>query len=233
MLLEICVDSLDSALAAQAGGADRIELCSALSEGGLTPSLGLLETVREHLVIPIQVMIRPRGGDFCYSDLEFRAMRRDIELAKAAGADGVVFGLLQPDGRVDIERTRALLEAARPMSITFHRAFDLTSDPFIALETLIGLGVDRLLTSGQAATAYEGLDLIARLVTRADQRIKIMPGGGVEAHVGEIIEASGVSEVHCSARSPVPSRHPGVSLVGPTRLVADQGRIRRLKRLMS
>lgn len=220
-------------MAAQAGGADRIELCSALSEGGLTPSLGLLQAVRQHLSIPIHVMIRPRGGDFCYSDGEFGAMQRDTELAKGARADGVVFGLLRAEGSIDRERTQALLEAARPLSVTFHRAFDLTSHPFEALETLIELGVDRLLTSGQAATAYQGLGLITKLVTQAAGRIEIMPGGGVEAYMGEIIKASGVSEVHCSARSPVPNRHPGVSLVGPTRLVADPERIRRLKRLMS
>ncbi len=239
MVLEVCLDSLDSALAAQEGGADRIELCSSLAEGGLTPSLGFLETVRQHLSIPIQVMIRPRGGDFCYSELELEVMQRDIEYAKKAGADGVVFGLLNPDGTIAVEATRNLLVLAHPLSVTFHRAFDLTRDPLEALQVLMDLGVNRVLTSGQAASAFEGLELISRLLETAQGQIVIMPGGGVEKYLKAILK-TGLQEIHLSGRtkqeSPMQFRRGGVSMGSDSaeysRLITDATRIRQIKKEM-
>lgn len=230
--LEVPVDSLESALAARDGGADRIELCGALSEGGLTPSLGLIEAARAHLSIPIHVMIRPRAGDFCYSELELVAMRRDVQLAQNAGCNGVVFGFLNTDGSIDADRTKLLLDAARPLSVTFHRAFDLTPDPLEALQTLIELGADRVLTSGQAGAALEGVDLISELVKAARGRIIVMPGGGVEQGLEEIVQKSGVREVHLSARktlrSPVQTQTALEGSLG-TRQIADGKRIAQIK----
>jgi len=196
ILVEACVDSVEAALAAQAGGADRVELCANLLEGGCTPSAGTIQLARERLHIRMNVIIRPRGGDFCYSGAEFEAMKLDIELCKRLGTDGVVLGLLNPDGTVDVERTRALIELARPLSVTFHRAFDVTRDPFEALETLIGLGVDRILTSGQEYSPLEGLELIAELVRQAGDRVIIMPGGVSERTANRIVAGSGAREVH-------------------------------------
>jgi copper homeostasis protein len=197
VLLEACVDSVESAIAAQEGGASRVELCADLLEGGCTPSAGTIQLARKLLSIRLHVIIRPRGGDFCYSDAEFESMKLDIALCKQLDVDGVVIGLLQPDGTVDRERTQALIALARPLSVTFHRAFDVTRDPHEALETLIGLGVDRVLTSGQEVSALEGLDLLTDLVRLAGERVTIMPGGGItERNVAKIIAASGVREIH-------------------------------------
>jgi copper homeostasis protein len=202
VIFEACVDSVESAIAAQEGGADRVELCANLLEGGTTPSDGTVRLTRERLHIAMNVIIRPRGGDFCYSDDEFRVMAWDVARAKELGADGVVIGILNPDGTVDAERTAALIEIARPMSVTFHRAFDMARDPFEALETLIRLGIDRILTSGQEASALEGLDLLAELVRAAGNRVIIMPGGGInERNVAKILAGCGAREVHASLRS--------------------------------
>lgn len=207
MKIEICVDSIEGAMAAERGGADRVELCANLLEGGTTPSAGCVTIAREKLRIGLQVIIRPRGGDFLYSDLEMEAMLEDTRLAKELGADGVVIGCLTAPGDVDLERTRQLIEVARPLNITFHRAFDMCREPRRALEDLIRLGVDRVLTSGQEASVLEGLDLICELEKQAGDRIIIMPGGGLTArNVRKIVEASGVREVHLSARSNVESR---------------------------
>ena len=200
IVLEACVDSVEAAVAAQLGGADRVELCADLLEGGCTPGPGVIQLARKLLDIRLHVMIRPRGGDFCYSEVKFEAMQLDVAFAKQVGADGVVFGILNPDGSVDAERTRALIEQARPMSVTFHRAFDVTRDPFEALETLIGLSVDRILTSGQELAVLEGLDLIADLVRRAGNRVIIMPGAGItERNFGKIVAHSGAREFHVYA----------------------------------
>jgi len=197
LTFEICVDSAEAAVAAQAGGGNRVELCSDLLEGGLTPSHGTIEVSRARLRIPIMAMVRPRGGDFCYSDVEFQVMRHDLLAAKGLGADGIVLGLLKADGTVDGERTRELIALARPLPVTFHRAFDMTRDPFEALDTLMSLGVDRLLTSGQEPSVLEGLDLIVELVKRSAGRIVIMPGGGITArNVARIAAASGARELH-------------------------------------
>jgi copper homeostasis protein len=204
--VEICVDSVASAMAAQAGGAARVELCDNLLEGGTTPSAGTIDLARQKLTIDLNVIIRPRGGDFCYSDLEFTVMQYDVAQAKQLGVNGVVIGLLQADGAIDKVRTAQLIELARPMTVTFHRAFDMVADPAQALETLISLGLDRVLTSGQESSALEGLDLITALVQQANQRIIIMPGGGVhERNVKKIVAQSGAKEIHMTARTAVES----------------------------
>jgi copper homeostasis protein len=242
LTLEVCVDSVESALAAQAAGADRVELCQALFEGGLTPSAGLIEEVRARVSLKLAVMIRPRGADFCYSTTEFAVMKRDLLLARKLGADVLVLGLLKPDGTIDRERTWELLELARPLPVTFHRAFDMTRDPREALETLIGLGVDRVLTSGQERSALEGLDLIAELIQLAGDRIVVMPGGGLsERNLPKILRQSGAREFHVSAastrESPMTFRNPRVAMgrqVGPPEYqssVASDTRIRAFREL--
>lgn len=200
MTIEIVVYNIESAMNAQKGGADRIELCDNPAEGGTTPSFGTMEIVRQALSIDVFAMIRPRGGDFMYSAYEYHAMKRDIEMCKRASLDGVVFGILNPDGTIDKGRCRKLLEAARPMKVTFHRAFDMTRDPFEALEDCIEAGFDRVLTAGQQAVASKGTALIAELVKRANGRIAIMPGSGInEETVERIVKETGVKEVHFSA----------------------------------
>jgi copper homeostasis protein len=199
-ILEVCVESVDGAVAAQEGEADRVELCANLLEGGTTPSSGTILEARRRLQIGLQIMIRPRGGDFCYSSTEFEVMKRDIEMARKAGADGIVIGILNPDGSVDQARTRELTDLARPLGVTFHRAFDMSRDPHEALETLITIGVDRILTSGQESSALEGLDLISDLVREAGERIIIMPGGGItERNLSRIAVTSRAKELHVAA----------------------------------
>jgi len=215
--IEVCVDSVASAIAAQRGGARRIELCSNLLEGGVTPSAGLIELVRAETSIGLQVMIRPRGGDFCYTPKEFETMRHDIAFAKKLGADGVVLGILDPHGNVDIERTRELVELARPLDVTFHRAFDMSADLLRALEDICATGVDRLLTSGGEQSALQAVDMIAQLVRAARGRVVITAGGGIGCdNAASIIERTGILEIHVGLGSPVPSpmlhRNPRVSM---------------------
>jgi copper homeostasis protein len=206
MIFEICVDSVASVRAAKDAGANRVELCADLLEGGITPSRGMIRQARTVAGIGLQVIIRPRGGDFLFDDNEFAIMETDIDTAKAEGADGVVIGLLTADGTIDVKRTGELIARARPLSVTFHRAFDMTPDPFEALETLIGLGVDRVLTSGQEETVLEGLPLVAELVRRAGTRIIVMPGGGITARNAErIVAAAKPSEMHFAALEPTAS----------------------------
>ncbi|KAM9804208.1 copper homeostasis protein cutC homolog [Neosynchiropus ocellatus] len=201
-LMEVCVDSVESAVNAERGGAGRLELCSSLSEGGLTPSLGLLQIVKRYVKIPVYVMVRPRGGDFLYSDQEVEVMKKDLELMKAHGADGLVLGALTEDGCVDAELCMDFLAAARPLPVTFHRAFDMVHDASLALETLISLGFQRVLTSGCDSSALEGLPVIKKLIEQAKSRIAVMPGGGItERNLQRILEGSGAQEFHCSARS--------------------------------
>ncbi|XP_072335793.1 copper homeostasis protein cutC homolog isoform X2 [Scyliorhinus torazame] len=200
--MEVCVDSVESAVNAERGGASRIELCSGLMEGGITPSSGLLQVVKQYVRIPVFAMIRPRGGDFLYSDSEIEVMKADIKMAKANGADGTVFGVLTTDGRVNTEVCMDLIAESRPLSVTFHRAFDMVHDPTTVLECLISMGFERVLTSGCDSTALEGLPIIKRLVEQAKQRIIVVPGGGItERNVQRILEGSGAQEFHCSARS--------------------------------
>jgi copper homeostasis protein len=217
ILIEVCVDSVDSAVAAERGGARRLELCSNLLEGGITPSAGLIELVRARTSTGVQVMIRPRGGDFCYTAEEFETMRCDIVAAKKLGIDGVVLGILDVHGHVDIDRTRQLIELTRPLNVTFHRAFDMSADLFRALEDVCATGADRLLTSAGEPTAAQAVPAIAQLVKAASGRVAIMAGGGIDEHnAASIIEQTGVREIHVGLRSPVSSpmlhRNPRISM---------------------
>ncbi|NWT64125.1 CUTC protein, partial [Prunella himalayana] len=248
-LMEVCVDSVESAVNAERGGkargpggrgrrrrggtgvtrlsagAGRIELCAGLVEGGTTPSMGLLQVVKQCVRVPVFVMIRPRGGDFLYSDREVEVMKADIRLAKLHGADGLVFGALTEDGRIDTELCTALLAVCRPLPVTFHRAFDMVHDPLVALETLISLGFERVLTSGCDSSALEGLSLIKRLAEQVWNGVicsvcdmgLFPPGGGItERNLQRILEGSTASEFHCSARSARDSgmkfRNPNVAM---------------------
>ena len=203
MLYEICVDSVAGVRAAVAAGADRVELCADLLEGGITPSRGMIRQARMVAGIGLHVIIRPRGGDFLFDADEFATMRTDIETAKAEGANGVVIGMLTATGSIDEAGARELIALARPLSVTFHRAFDMTPAPIEALETLISLGVDRVLTSGQEATVLEGLPLIAELIARAGDRIIVMPGGGITArNVERIVATAKPKEIHFAALEP-------------------------------
>lgn len=205
-VVEISVESVASALAAEEGGAQRVELCSALREGGVTPSLGLLRATRARLALSLQVLIRPRSGDFLYSNEDFAIMRDDVVLAAREGADGVVFGILTPAGEVDVERTRELTELAHPMQVTFHRAIDMARDLDAALGDILRCGCDRVLTSGGAASAMQGREQLRALVQAADERIAVMAGGGVRpANVAELARATDIAEFHASLRSFEPS----------------------------
>jgi copper homeostasis protein len=212
-LLETIVSSLDDARAAAAGGADRFELCSALALGGLTPSLGTLALIKASLAVPVMFMVRPREGGMAYTDGEAAVMERDAELALEARADGLVFGFLTEVGDVDVPRCREFLRrceraaGSRARQWVFHRAFDVTRDPHTALERLVDLGFTRVLTSGRAARAVEGLDEIRRTREQAAGRIEVLPGGGIRLEtVAEVVEKTGVEQVHLSVTAPAPDR---------------------------
>jgi copper homeostasis protein len=203
-LLEISVESVDAAMAAERGGANRIELCSSLREGGTTPSPELLRTVRGRLKVPVMSMLRPRGGNFYYTDSEFEAMRRDVDAAKEFGMNGVVLGMLAADGKVDIKRTRELVEQATPLPVTFHRAFDDCADLRGALEDVIEAGAARLLTSGGKRTAPEAFDLLGELVRMAGERLIVMPGSGLHAgNIRDAVRKTGAREFHAGLSSVV------------------------------
>lgn len=200
MLLEICCDHLHSALAAQAGGADRIELCAALSTDGITPSAGLLTQIKEQLDIPVFVLIRARPGNFVYSKEEIAVMVADIEQAKTLGADGIVSGALTESGQIDVQATKALITAAGELPFTFHKAFDLVSDPFAALDQLLALGAARVLTSGQAASAVAGKPVLQQLADRAGEQLQILCAGGIrDYNIAELLDLDGVQEFHSAA----------------------------------
>ncbi|MBK9389778.1 MAG: copper homeostasis protein CutC [Bacteroidetes bacterium] len=204
--LEICVDSIESAQNAQIAGADRVELCANLPEGGTTPSYGTIISVRNNLDIGVHVIIRPRGGDFLYSDPEYDIMRRDIDICGESGVDGIVIGILTSDGSIDVERTAKLVEYAKPMSVTFHRAFDMCADPFRSIEDIISTGSDRLLTSGQKNKATDGAELIRKLIALASNRLIIMPGGGLDdMNIVKLIKSTGASEYHLTGRKTIQS----------------------------
>ncbi|MES2373114.1 MAG: copper homeostasis protein CutC [Bacteroidota bacterium] len=206
MILEIAVFNIESALLAVSAGADRLELCENPGEGGTTPSYGTMKIVREKVSIPVFPIIRVRGGDFLYTDAEFAVMKKDIELCKQLGFEGVVIGLLHVDGSVDAERTKELADLAYPMEVTFHRAFDRAADPLAAMETIINCGCHRILTSGQVPNAGDGKELIKQLVEQANDRIIIMPGSGVRSsNIKEIAVYTGAVELHSSARKVIAS----------------------------
>ena len=199
IVLEICVESVESAIAAEGGGAHRIELCADLAGGGTTPSAGLMQCVREHARLPVHVMIRPRLGDFCYSDYELEIMRNDIQVAKQRKMEGVVLGILRENASVDVERTKMMVEYAQPLPVTFHRAFDLAKNPATALEDVIETGSARILTSGGEARATDGLAILRYLVDTAKGRILIMPCGGIDSgNITRIVRATSAREIHTS-----------------------------------
>ena len=197
LLVEACVDSVGSSIAAERGGAGRLELCDALFDGGTTPSAGMIAACKEAVSIPIVVMIRPRGGGFVYSDEERDVMRRDISVVRDLGADGIAIGGLRPDGTVDVGLVESLVESAHGLAVTFHRAFDFAPDLGKALEELVNAGVDRILPSGGAPAAAEGASAIADLVRQAGSRVTMIAGGGIRDHnVRDLVAESGVTQVH-------------------------------------
>ena len=207
IVLEICANSVHSAVAAEQGKADRVELCDNLADGGTTPSYGMILLTRERIDIQLYPIIRPRGGDFLYDDAEFQVMWKDIEWCKEAGCDGVVIGLLTASGNIDKRRTKMLVDLAWPLGVTFHRAFDRCRDPLDSLEDVIETGCERILTSGQCPTAVEGADLIAALVAKAGDRIAIMAGSGVRPHnIAELAKRTGCSEYHSTAAKNMESK---------------------------
>ncbi|WP_158975538.1 copper homeostasis protein CutC [Cellulophaga sp. L1A9] len=198
MLIEICANSVESAVNAEKSGADRIEFCSELGVGGLTPSYGMLKTVLEHISIPIHVLVRPRSGDFCFSNSDFQVMLRDIELCKTLGFDGVVSGILHPDFTLDLKRLKLLVKATSGLSFTFHRAFDWVADPLLAFRQLEDLGVQHILSSGQQKSALQGIELLATLKSMS-RNCEIMPGGGINLENVLTFKSAGFDSVHLSA----------------------------------
>lgn len=234
LLLEIAAGSLESALAAQAGGADRVELCGSLGEGGVTPSFGMIAVARDRLRIPLHVLIRPRAGDFVYSPAEWESMRRDVEACAGLGCDGVVIGALDAHGAVDVAGCAALVEAAGDMKVTFHRAFDCVADRRVALDAVVALGCARILTSGGADSAEQGAAMIAADIAQAAGRIALMPGAGLApANLAAVAQATGASEFHASAREFTP----GIGREGPAGLARGHWRsseevVRRLRQAL-
>ena len=205
--LEVIAFTIESVLLAQQSGAHRIELCDNPAEGGTTPGYGMIKTAREKTSLLLYPIIRPRGGDFLYSDEAFEIMKRDVLLCKELGCDGLVIGLLQPDGSIDKKRTTALVEAAYPLGVTFHRAFDRVANPFEALEDIIATGCERILTSGLKPTAAEGSEMLAQLVRQANDRIVVMPGSGVRSeNIVALATQTGATEFHSSARKTADSK---------------------------
>ena len=221
LIVELCVENLDNALAAERGGADRVELCASLMEGGLTPSLGIVRETLRQLKIPAMVMVRPRGGDFLYSDIEYAAMLEDVRVFREMGCAGVVFGCLKPDGTIDEDRMAELTREARPMQAVCHRAFDMTRDHNEAVEALVRCGVDRVLTSGRHSTALQGMQVLQETIAAAGRRLDVLVCGGIRLHnVAEIVQKSGAAEIHFSAgveqQSGMVYRNPDVGMGGGT-----------------
>lgn len=242
-LLEICIDSVDSGIIAEAAGADRLELCDNLYEGGTTPSLGTIRLARKEISIPINIIIRPRGGDFLYNDIELAIMAEDIRIAREEGVNGVVIGLLSPEGKIDIEKAKKLIDIARPMSVTFHRAFDMTPDPFKSLEDVIATGADRLLTSAHENWVYNNAGLIKELIQKAGIRVVIMPGAGInENNIADIINKTDAMELHVTGHKTVESkmvfRKSGIFMGGLkeipeyTRNYADHSTIKKMRDIL-
>ncbi len=244
MLLEVCANSVTSAIAAEKGGAKRVELCAGIYEGGTTPSYGDLKTARDHLTIDIHAIIRPRGGDFLYSSLEIDIMKHDIITCRQMGIDGVVFGLLHPDGSVDKVLNKELIELAYPMKTAFHRAFDMTNNAIESLEDIIDLGFDIILTSGMHNKAIDGINLIKDLILKANNRIIIMPGSGItEDNIKEIAQKTGAKNFHVSLRKIVDGsmefRKANISMGSVTDLseyetkITDELRVKKIVNILS
>ena len=213
-IIEIATSDFATTKSAVEGGADRVELCANLAEGGTTASLGTIQRCREAFHVSLYPIIRPRGGDFLYNKDEYEIMLQDVKLCRQLGCDGIVIGLLNMDGSIDVTRTSELIETAYPMGVTFHRAFDRCRDPFVALEELIEIGCERVLTSGQKPSVVDGVDLVAELNQKADGRIIIMPGSGVrKENIKMLAEKTGCTEFHSSLRGKIKSSmqfvHPG------------------------
>ena len=200
-VVEVCAFSLESCIAAELGGAKRIELCASIFEGGTTPSAGLIKFAKQKTSIEIHAMVRPRGGDFCYSDDEILVMQEDIRMLKAFGCNGVVLGILQKDGKVNIAQTKAMVNLATPMQVTFHRAIDMTPDYKEALENIIETGCNRILTSGQKNTAMDGIEVLKNLVNQAKGRIEIMAGSGINADNAALLLHTGVNALHLTGKA--------------------------------
>lgn len=238
MQLEICANSYQSAVNAEKAGADRIELCSELVVGGITPSYGSLKLVLSEISIPVFVLIRPRGGNFVYSDAEFEIMKNDIRLCKELGCAGIVSGILNPDNSIDTVRTKDLVELSKPMEFTFHRGFDLVKDPEKSLRELIEIGVGRILTSGQESSAEKGLDFLLKLKRESNGRIGILPGGGITEENAQLFKNAGFDEIHSPAIAvyhedePFKIRLNSEKFFDETKLLgSDYGKIKILKEL--
>lgn len=240
MLLEICACNYQSAINAQTSGAHRIELCTELAVGGLTPSYGLLKQVLDVLTIPVFVLIRPRSGNFTYSEIEFEIMKQDIQLCKELGCSGIVSGVLNSDNTVDVERTKQLIELSKPLPFTFHRAFDWAPNPLEALEQLIDLGAKQVLTSGQDSSAEKGIELLKQLKSKAIDRITILPGGGIKKENSKMFKDLGFTELHASATSLYSvNEPPKISMNGPkffdetVEIVSDVEKIKGILKVIS
>ena len=235
--LEVIGFNIESCIIAQAAGAHRIELCDNLGDGGTTPSYGFIKAAREILSIELYPIIRPRGGDFLYTEAEFGIMQTDVQICKDVGCDGIVIGMLCTDGTVDKKRCKQLVDLAYPMGVTFHRAFDRTNDSFSALEDIIEIGCERILTSGLKPTAIEGADLINQLIQQADDRIIFMPGSGVRSdNIADLIEKTGAVEFHTSARNFVDSPMQFINIEMNEKLqavLADEAEVKKIIKILS
>ena len=239
MKLEICANSFQSALNAQIAGADRIELCSELALGGITPSHGLIEKVVSELDIEVYVLIRPRSGNFTYTDEEFDVLKRDIEFCKQIGCHGIVSGVLRNDHTIDIERTKQLIELSSPLDFTFHRAFDLIPNALEGLQQLMNIGVPRILSSGQQPSAEQGLTLLKKLLQLSESKTSIMPGAGIQATNAHVFKEAGFTEIHCSASSVIRNSYdPKLSMSSPqafdesSTTVSDIEKIKKIREII-
>ncbi len=234
VLLEVCIDSIESAVAAKEGGADRLEVCSSLAGGGTTPSLGLVKQCVADIQLPVMMMIRPHEGGFVYQENDLQTMLTDIEVAQSIGVCGVVFGALTEERQIDLEQCQRLLAASASLQTTFHRAFDLVEDPIDSMDQLIEMGFDRLLTSGQAATAQEGIPLIRQLCDRAQDRIALLAGAGVNSqNAQQIVTATGVRELHASASLLGSGQHQGNVQFGTDRRVTSAELVQAIRKSLS
>lgn len=229
MLVEICANSYQSAINAQKAGAHRIELCSELNTGGITPSFGLLQKISKSINIPVHVLIRPRSGDFCYSKEELEQMKDDISLCKQLNFQGIVCGVLNKNNTIDVEKTKELLEVSRPLSFTFHRAFDCVKEPKIALKKLINLGIDRVLTSGKKETAIQAISFLNDLNKLASNKIIILPGSGINATNLVMFKNKNFKEIHASASKNIEVNLPFFDTTPQT--VSDLEKIKELVKL--